>query len=1105
MKRKRSDHASVGSRKLPKHASATPPSATHPVLQRLYPQVLTLRCYLLSRLPKSSKSRHRKISQLGRASTAQDPTPIHPLDTDLADLLDSALVGSLAGAEPEKQAQVNQERDQDIDAFTQQRSQGTPGGTYKPGHHKQSEIVNSVIYCLFKRSPAYKPNHLLCHGFQKTGNARREQDVNHDPCSSIPGLQECQRNNYMRTLKEPVWCRLHALIGEGGDRIMRDMLLDCSIFLPIKANAGNYYQLSGVPISDIKSDYLKNKGAEKTDVGAEATTKPINLHSDNKAPGSITFVRSRMLYAKAALNAKGDVRFGMRHIHVLNRYSDQNDKQQTVHIMRYIFPRQFGLHNVFTSKVDFRETAMPFKDYTLREKEIHSTMCRELGKNATNPEHVARWKLRTPKRLRGDVMTLVEKLRVLNQRCSYMEMLRHYCPIDGVMLSPKPEWRKASIQSKADSPTVTAPAKSDGKNPLSDEDRTGQQTSFTDMASPTAHVSAFCRAVISKVIPKGFWGDDHNQRALMYWVDQFVDLRRFESLTLHRVTQKIHITAIAWLQLPNQNSDSKLSKSDIDKRTEVFMEFVYWLFDSFLVPLIRTNFHVTESNVHRNRLFYFRHDVWRMLTEPALRTLRLNMFEEMPTEDTLKLLSLRPLGFSSIRLLPKKQGFRTIMNLKKRQQVVRYGTMTLGRSINSVMTPAFNAITYEKSLRPDRFGCSLFSVGDMFPKLLSFKASLRQRGLGDTRLYFAKVDVQACFDTIPQSRLLRMIDSLMSNQAYYTGKHVEMFPLGPLQRLNGEHDIPMPRKKYVAHSRAATDMKPFDEFVKDRLVGAKANTVFVNTSLQQCETKDNLMQLLREHVERNIVKIGKRFYRQKTGIPQGSVLSSILCNYFYAELERDVLGFALGDDCLLLRLLDDFLLITINEEHAKRFVHVMHKGHAEYGVVIKPEKSLTNFEVTTDDGVRVPKTGPGERFPYCGISIDMATLEVGKKTERSTKAAVEDSLTVDLSKIPGQTFHRKALNAFKIQLKAMLIDTCLNSVAMVLANLYQSFYEAAVRCLEYTHALSKVRTTCSSVLIKTVDNIIALAYVMLQRRARLRGSREAKIAQGVISRRQLQW
>ncbi|CAG5183403.1 uncharacterized protein ALTATR162_LOCUS10563 [Alternaria atra] len=736
---------------------------------------------------------------------------------------------------------------------------------------------------------------------------------------------------------------------------------------------GNYYQLSGVPVSEVRLDEPQKSNTAKVSADQEAVDKLSRIKSECKTPGAITFVRSRMLYAKAALNAKGGVRFGLRHIHILNRFPDRDDKQQTIHVMRYIFPRQFGLHNVFTSKVDPRDTAMPFKDYTLREKDIHSSMCRELGKKATDAQEVAKWKQRTPKRLRGDIIKLVERLRIRNQRCSYMEMLRHYCPIEGVPLSTRPGWRKSALQPKADVRPVAEPTKCDKKCQPTAGARTVQQTCFTDLACPAAHVSAFCRAVISKVVPEGFWGNEQNKRTLMYWVDQFIDLRRFESLNLHQVTQNIQITNITWLRPPSQENDMKLSKSDIDKRGEIFLEFVYWLFDSFLVPLVRTNFHVTESSAHRNRLFYFRHDVWRMLTEPALTELRMNMFEEMPTESTERLLSARQLGFSNIRLLPKKQGFRTITNLKRRQQVMRYGTMTLGRSINAVMTPAFNAITYEKSLRPDKFGCSLFSVGDMFPKLASFKASLRQRGLGDTRLYFAKVDVQACFDTIPQSRLLRMIDSLMSIQAYNTGKHVEISPLPSLQRLDGKHVDPMPLKKYIPHTHAATDMTPFNKLVQNRLVGTKANTIF------------------------------------KTGIPQGSVLSSILCNFFYAQLERDVLGFLLDDDSLLLRLLDDFLLISINEEYARRFVCVMHKGHPEYGVVIKPSKSLANFDVMTEEGTRIAISDSDGKFPYCGICIDTTTLEVSKKTECPTKISVEDSLTVDLTKMPGQTFHRKAL------------------------------------------------------------------------------------------------
>ena len=38
-------------------------------------------------------------------------------------------------------------------------------------------------------------------------------------------------------------------------------------------------------------------------------------------------------------------------------------------------------------------------------------------------------------------------------------------------------------------------------------------------------------------------------------------------------------------------------------------------------------------------------------------------------------------------------------------------------------------------------------------------------------------------------------------------------------------------------------------------------------------------------------KIGQSYYRQTIGIPQGSVLSSILCSFFYGDLEKKSFSF----------------------------------------------------------------------------------------------------------------------------------------------------------------------------------------------------------------------
>jgi hypothetical protein len=171
-----------------------------------------------------------------------------------------------------------------------------------------------VIWLLFKRSTFHKPAHLLCHGFLRANHTDRAQITDTNPASSIPGIISQSPNEYVRTLKESAWCRLHALLGQGGDRIIMNLLLECAIFSPVKGGVGNYYQLSGVPISGLKSEDTRKTESDKNAIHGAANPKFLHDTSGQKSPSTITFVRSRMLYAKAALNAKGGVRFGMRHI-----------------------------------------------------------------------------------------------------------------------------------------------------------------------------------------------------------------------------------------------------------------------------------------------------------------------------------------------------------------------------------------------------------------------------------------------------------------------------------------------------------------------------------------------------------------------------------------------------------------------------------------------------------------------------------------------------------------------------------------------------------------------------------------------------------------------
>lgn len=298
-------------------------------------------------------------------------------------------------------------------------------------------------------------------------------------------------------------------------------------------------------------------------------------------------------------------------------------------------------------------------------------------------------------------------------------------------------------------------------------------------------------------------------------------------------------------------------------------------------------------------------------------------------------------------------------------------------------------------------------------------------------------------------------------------------------------------RKWVALSNNKRDAHPFGVKV-ETLIGAKRkNTVFVGNVGVQTHNKDELVKLLKEHVQQNLVKIGKKYYRQKNGIPQGSVVSSLLCNYFYADLEARYLDFLKPESSLLLRLIDDFLLITTEPIHAKRFLETMHNGVPEYGVTVNPGKTLVNFEITIN-GLKLARLLDTNQFPYCGTLINTSTLNISKNREGRSDANIADSLTVEYSKTPGKTFQRKVLNTFKIQCHAMFIDMALNSKMVVARNVYEIFVESASKMCAYDKCLPPGKRAGTKMLVRTIEALVELAFVLMKSKARNLGNRGFK-------------
>ena len=172
-------------------------------------------------------------------------------------------------------------------------------------------------------------------------------------------------------------------------------------------------------------------------------------------------------------------------------------------------------------------------------------MSNQPNSGETKPSHL-------PKRLRGKAFDLVGRIRARHEICPYHALLQHYCPTRQIGY--------AAMQGS------------------------------TRYASSATEVSAFCRAIVSRVFPTELWGSGEtghqNNKILMQNVDRFVRLRRYESMSIHDVLQPTKTSGVPWLAPPNIKSGSKLSRTDSVKRQELMAELLYYVFDSFLIPCL---------------------------------------------------------------------------------------------------------------------------------------------------------------------------------------------------------------------------------------------------------------------------------------------------------------------------------------------------------------------------------------------------------------------------------------------------------------------------------------------------------------------------------------
>ena len=112
-------------------------------------------------------------------------------------------------------------------------------------------------------------------------------------------------------------------------------------------------------------------------------------------------------------------------------YVDPDPRKQAEnsrHLAKYIFPRQYGLSSPFSPGLRPKEEAFKFPDYLDREEEIKViNVFSNVASPPSRKSEQAKGPCKTPKRLKH-VLPLLDKLIWYHGKCAYKPLRDKVCP-----------------------------------------------------------------------------------------------------------------------------------------------------------------------------------------------------------------------------------------------------------------------------------------------------------------------------------------------------------------------------------------------------------------------------------------------------------------------------------------------------------------------------------------------------------------------------------------------------------------------------------------------------------------------------------------------------
>lgn len=478
-----------------------------------------------------------------------------------------------------------------------------------------------------------------------------------------------------------------------------------------------------------------------------------------------------------------------------------------------------------------------------------------------------------------------------------------------------------------------------------------------ESASCFDNVLKFVFICLHRVFSDIVFGTPENKKIVQSSVRAFLRLQRKELYDLSKVSNQLKVSSISWIGKSKQIS----STHDLFLRQQMLQSFLRWLFDDFIVNLIKNFWYVSEvqlKNLSETGSAYFPHRSWRILSDEwVINYVHSYLKEVDPRSDR----NTRYFNHGCLRILPKSNDFRPLcvpckyhlseeLNASFRDAFKIYDWNTI-RPLRDILRMQQTKVDSEICPR-------IYSTRGVLIRLAEYKETLLKSRKTLPAIFALKFDMKHCYDNLNQSKIIEIINDLFSSE-----KDEEEYYV---RRISSRKNLRALHSKFRPLMSTRLRVCNLDVIHNPDCIDGGSFTDGDDKRIFRF-TKGEILDVVKHQVLNSTIELPmfpKRTFMRKRGIFQGTALLATFCDIVYNRLASELfLRIKEREESTLLRLADDFLFLSTSQKHCEDMLNMATSPIAtDYGAYINADKCSTINAIVNST------------FNFVGLEIDIKTL-----------------------------------------------------------------------------------------------------------------------------------